>query len=160
LFGVDVIATPSLGHNEVNARSDDLLALHTVERQLEHDLSGKAEAVLSLNPEPKILVSKSKFKNCSFVRCESPSSRFQERRQEMDETEKFLNKDSLRFGGITRQIRETSPGAGRDQMMEGFWSRVWKFGYYKAELALIRAVVGKFAGSLLYTMKNVWTRKD
>jgi hypothetical protein len=102
-FGVDVIATPSLVHNEVNARSDDLLSLQA-EQQLEHGPSGMAKVVLSLDPEPKILVSESTFTNCSLVRCETPSSRFQERRREMDEIEHFLKKDGLRFDWITRRI--------------------------------------------------------
>jgi hypothetical protein len=40
LFGVDVIATAIRKDNEVNARSDDLLALQVSEQQLEHNLTG------------------------------------------------------------------------------------------------------------------------
>jgi hypothetical protein len=105
---VDVIATschvPELG----NARSDDLLALQFSEGQLEHDLLGKAEVVSSLNLEPKILVSASRYTNCSLVKCETPPCSFQERRREMKEIKHFLKKDS-RFCKIIQRIRETGP---------------------------------------------------
>jgi hypothetical protein len=94
LVEVGVIATSCLGPKLGNARSDDLLALQVSEQQLEHDLLGKDEVVSSLNLNPEITVSKSKtFTNCLLVRCETPTSRFQERRREMDDIEHFLKKD-------------------------------------------------------------------
>jgi hypothetical protein len=84
------------------------------------------------------VASKSTFTNCSLARCETPSSRFQQRRREMDEIEHFLKKDSLKFGWITRRIQEVSPGPERNQLMDEFWTWVWKFCYYKDERALIR----------------------
>jgi hypothetical protein len=65
--------------DNVDARSDDLLALQAMGNQPEHDLSGKAEVVSSLNSEPEVLVSESKtFTNCLSVRAETLTSRFQD----------------------------------------------------------------------------------
>jgi hypothetical protein len=125
----------------VNARSDDLLALQA-EQQLELELSGKAEVMLSLKSDSEILISQSKtFTNCSLVRpvTPSPPSQFQERRKEMKEIEKFLAQDSWRFAWIAKETRETSPGPDRDKMMDDFWKSIWKTGYYKAEYGLIKA---------------------
>jgi hypothetical protein len=66
LFGVGVIATPFRKDNEVNARSDDLLALQAVEGQLEDNTSG-LDVAPSLNLHPEISISESRtFTNCWF----------------------------------------------------------------------------------------------
>jgi hypothetical protein len=125
-FGVDVIATPSLMDDNVNARSDDLLALQAMGNQLEHGLSGKAEVVSSLNSEPEILVSKSKtFTNCPLVRAETPTSRFQERRREMAEIEHLLKQD-LRFRGFVQGIQRVDPGQERDESYTSFIKGVYR----------------------------------
>jgi hypothetical protein len=110
-----------MGPNWGNAGSDDLLALQASEQQLEHNLSGNDEVVLSLNCNPEILVSESKtFTNCLLVRRETPTSRFQERCREMAEIEHFLDLN-WRFSGVVQGIRGTDPGPDRDQMLERFW---------------------------------------
>jgi hypothetical protein len=137
LFGVDVMATPSFEHNEVNARSDDLLALQT-EQRLEHDLSGTAEVVSSLNPDLEISVSKSqKFTNCILARpvAPTPPSRFQERRQEMEEIGYFLKKDP-RFYTFPYLIHPTSPGKGREDWLLNFFREVYRHHNFKEDQAL------------------------
>jgi hypothetical protein len=127
LFGVDVIATPIRKDNEVNARSDDLLALQVLGNQLEHNLSGKDEVVSSLNLDPEILVSESRtFTNRLLVRCETPTSCFQERRREMAEIEHFLDND-FRFSGFAGQFKGFSSGSSRDQWLEGFLKGIWRW---------------------------------
>jgi hypothetical protein len=138
-FGVDVIATPSIMDDKVNARSDDLLALQAMGTQPKHDLSGKAEVVSSLNSNPEISVSRSKtFTNCLVVRAETPTSRFQERRKEMAEIEHFLDQD-WRFKGSVDGLKRVQPGQQRhdwfDQFLKG---RVYKSGFYKDEKIMIQ----------------------
>jgi hypothetical protein len=132
---VDVITTSSLGLELGNSGSDNLLALQASEGQLKHDLSGRAEVVSSLNSEPKILVSPSKFTNCSLVRCETPSSRYQERRREMDEIEQFLKKD-YHFSGFMTGLRRVDSGPERDDWFLDFFKRVYRHHNFKGDQAL------------------------
>jgi hypothetical protein len=133
---VVVIAThcfmPELG----NARSDDLLASQVLGNQLERDLSDQEEVVSSLNSQPEISVSASKkFTNCSLVRCETPSSRFDERRREMDEIEHFLKQD-FKFSGFVRQLMGYSPGKERDDWLLEFYKGVYRGHNFKADQVL------------------------
>jgi hypothetical protein len=127
LSGVDVIATPSHGHNTVNARSDDLLALQA-ERRLEHSTVGKSSAVSSLNSEPKIIVSRSEFTNCTLVRPEGPTAtpRWKEIHREMEEIEQFLKKDFL-FSSFTNELKGFKPERSRerDEWLEYFFRRIY-----------------------------------
>jgi hypothetical protein len=127
LFGVDVIATPFRKDNEVNARSDDLLALQALGNQQERSLDEEGDTVSSLNSNLEILVSESKtFTNHLLVRCETPASKFQERRREMLEVEHFLDKD-FRFSGFGGQFKSLDPGPIRDQWFEGFLKGIWRW---------------------------------
>jgi hypothetical protein len=105
---VDVTATPFI-NDEVNARSDDLLALKA-ENQLELDLSGKAEVKPCPNVElgSDFVVRKSDtLPNCHLVRPVNPEPspdspallKFKERQREMAEIKHFLERD-FRFSGL------------------------------------------------------------
>jgi hypothetical protein len=119
-----------------SARSDDLLASQVLGTQLEHDLSGTAEVVASLNPEPKILVSKSKFTNCSLVRCDTPSLSYsQGRRREMDEIEHLLKQD-LRFCSFASGLKLFTPGKERDDWVFDFYRGVYRHHNFKEDQAL------------------------
>jgi hypothetical protein len=136
LFGVDVIATPSLGHNAVNPRTDDLLALQT-EQQLEHSADEKGSTLSSLNPEPVITVSKSRFTNCSLVRCEIPPlSRFKERLREMLEIERFLNKD-YHFAYLLNDLdAPMPPDKTREDMLLELFRKAYRHHNFKEDRCL------------------------
>jgi hypothetical protein len=125
--------------DNVNARSDDLLALQDMGNQLEHDLSGKVEAMSSLNSKQEISISKSKtFTNCLLVRAETSASRFQERRREMAEIKHFLKQD-WRFKGFVQSLERVDPGQERDEWYARFIRDFYSYRYNKdAEIMIDR----------------------
>jgi hypothetical protein len=131
-----------------NARSDDLLALQVSERQLEHNREKTGEVVSTLNLNPEITVSEAKtFTNCLLVRYETPTSRFQEKRREIDEIQHFLKKD-WRFSSIVQRIKQLNPGPDRREVMDSFWSGVYHWGHYKAEFEMIQERVWQVRRSI------------
>jgi hypothetical protein len=66
------------------------------------------------DPSTEISVSESKtFTNHLLVRCETPTSRFQERRREMADIEHFLDKD-WRFSGFVHGFKNVASDPSRD----------------------------------------------
>jgi hypothetical protein len=128
----DVIAAQCILHNEVNARSDDLLALEA-ENQPEIDLSGMAEAKSCLKEDfgPDFEAHKSEVHpNCSLVRPVNPEPspdspallKYKERQREMAEIKHFLDQDFM-FQSLESGLYGFSPGGNpeRDKWLTHFF---------------------------------------
>jgi hypothetical protein len=151
LVRADVIAAQCPdGHNKVNARSDDLFALHA-ENRLEHDLSGKAEVKSFLNKDlgPDFQVSKSKdHPNCSLVRPVNPELppdsptllKLKARRKEMQEIEHFLSGD-WKFYGLEAGLRSLKPGPSpeREAWLSQYFQGVYRNHNFKGDQSLFNS---------------------
>jgi hypothetical protein len=135
---VEAIATSyTLNGAELgNACGDDLLAPQVAGTQLEHNLMEQAETVSSLK-QPEITVSMSKaFTNHLLVKCETPAFPRQERNQEMDEIEHFLEGD-YRFCGFTHEVVKHHPGPERDTWLFNWYRKVYQRHNSKEDQVLV-----------------------
>jgi hypothetical protein len=133
---VDVTATFLHLHDEVNARSDDLLALKA-ENQLEFDLSGKSEVKPCLKEDlrPDFQVRKSTdHPNCSLARPVNPGPppdsptllQYQAREREMRVIEHFLDRDLIHFGNLAPNLRRLKSRKEREDWMHAFFQKAYK----------------------------------
>jgi hypothetical protein len=134
-----VIATPSLGHDQVNARSDDLLALQS-EQRLQLELSGKAEPMTRVKSSLETLTSNSKtVTKCSLVRPVNPPTvpRWKEREREMAEIRHFLDR-GWSFTGLESGLCQFMPGSSPelDAWLLEFFRGVYNGHNFKSDQCL------------------------